>query len=204
MNPQMTSVSVKRSAMARAAVEFPPRGDRASRLRHPRSRADDLALLRRRLVAAPGAGDAPPAETEAALELRRLRVELSEALGTVSSCTRCAHRHPLPAGRWSGGHCCSGPTTGVFTDDEVAALRLSGTTPRSLTPPISDHAGCVFRGPTGCSIAPADRPNICVRYLCHDLTAELRERGDLARIRALAADIKRTFDRFVALRAARS
>lgn len=174
------------------------------RLRHPRSRADELAALRRRVAAAPGANDVPEEEAMAAAELRRLRIELSAALADIESCGGCAKGHPLPHGRWSGGHCCGCRTEDVFTDDEVAALRLSGTTPGRLVPPVSDHAGCVFRGPEGCSLDPADRPNICVRYVCRELEGELRERGDLARIKALSTRIGATLTRFSRLRAARA
>jgi hypothetical protein len=191
------------------------------RLRHPRSRADDLAELRRRFQAAPRAPftmgplaapypgalararDVGADEVQAAAELLRLRRTLSAALSDVASCGGCAEGHPLPHGRWNGGHCCGCQTVQVFTDDEVAALRLSGTTPARLAPPVSDHAGCVFRGPEGCSLDVADRPNLCVRFVCRELEGELGARGDLPRIKALAAELGATFKRFSRLRAAR-
>jgi hypothetical protein len=166
------------------------------RLRHPRSRADDVAALRRRLEAMPTAAEVPAAEAALAVELRRLREELSAALAGVSSCGGCAKGHPLPHGRWDGGHCCGCRTEQVFTDDEVAALRLSGTTAGRLAPPDGDHAGCAFRGPAGCSLAVADRPSLCVRYVCRELEGELRRRGDLARVKAIAAALGKTFERF--------
>jgi hypothetical protein len=169
------------------------------RLRHPRSRADDVAHVRRRLAAATGS----PEERALAAELRRLREELAAAFQRVDACGSCARGHPLPHGRFPGGHCCGTRTEQVFTDDEVAALALAGTSPGDLAPPTGDHAGCAFRGPEGCSLAAADRPSICVRYICRELEAELRERGDLARIKAIAASLARTFDRFRALREAR-
>ncbi|AKT41210.1 hypothetical protein [Chondromyces crocatus] len=167
------------------------------RLRHPRTRADDLAALRRRFAAV-----RPPtqAEDEAAQELRRQRLALSAALSEVTSCGGCAKGHPLPAGQWQGGHCCSGRTEGVFTDDEVAALRFAGTSHFDLMPPHAAHAGCVFRGPTGCSLRPEHRPNICVRYLCRELEDELRERGQLSAVKALSAELGRAFKNFVRLR----
>ncbi|MFT3771382.1 MAG: hypothetical protein QM820_38705 [Minicystis sp.] len=170
------------------------------RLRHPRSRADEVAALRRRFAR----GERASAEEIAlAAELRRLREALSTALANVESCSRCARGHPLPHGRWDGGHCCGTETTKVFTDDEVAALRLAGTTPSRLDPPRGDHAGCAFRGPAGCSLAVADRPNICVRFVCLELEGELRERGDLRAIKAIAAEMNKAFERFRKLRAAR-
>lgn len=174
------------------------------RLRHPRSRADEADALRRRLAAAPGPEEASPAEIEAAAELRRLREELSRALGAVSSCGRCARGHPLPNGRWDGGHCCGGRTEEIWGDDDIAALRLSGTSPRSLTLPRGDHAGCAFRGAEGCSLPVADRPNLCVRYLCLELQDELRARGDLRPIKALAAALGEAMTRFSRIRAERS
>jgi len=170
------------------------------RLRHPRSRADDVAALRRRFDAGEPAGDE---ERAIAAELRRLREALVAALAGVASCGGCSRGHPLPHGRWDGGHCCGTETRLVFTDDEVAALRLSGTTPARLVPPSGDHAGCAFRGPTGCSLAVADRPNLCVRFICRELEAELRERGDLREIKAIAAALNRAFERFRAVRAGR-
>lgn len=174
------------------------------RLRHPRSRADEVAALRARLSRADGPGQASAAEIEVAAELRRLREELAAALGAVSSCSGCARGHPLPNGRWDGGHCCGGRTEDIWSDDDLAALRLSGTGITSLTLPASDHAGCAFRGPEGCSLAVADRPNLCVRYLCEELRDELRARGDLPRLRALSAAIGAAMARFSALRAARA
>ncbi len=173
------------------------------RLRHPRSRADDVVLLRRRFAAEPAPSRVSAEERELALELRRLREALSAALEGVASCSGCARGHPLPHGRWRGGHCCGTRTELVFTDDEVAALRAAGTTPLALSPPGGDHAGCAFRGPLGCSLPPGDRPSICVRYICRELEQELDERGDRREIKALAASLGKAFERFRRLRAAR-
>jgi hypothetical protein len=173
------------------------------RLRHPRSRADDAAALRRRLIAAPGPGDAGAEEEEidAARAIRRLKGDLSAAFREASSCGGCARGHPWPHGRWSGGHCCGGRTEEVFSDAEVAELRLSGTTPERLVlPPPSDHAGCAFRGPERCSLDPEDRPALCARYVCRELEAELRGRGELAAINALRAELRRAVERFARLR----
>lgn len=173
------------------------------RLRYPRSRADEVASLRRRLAGAPGPDEVSAEEIALAEEMRRLREELSLALAGVISCGGCAHGHPLPHGRWRGGHCCGTRTALVYTDDEVAALRLSGTTPGRLIPPRGDHAGCAFRGSEGCSLEVADRPNLCVRFVCMELEGELRERGDLRAIKALGAALARAFERFRALRGER-
>lgn len=170
------------------------------RLRHERSRAEEVAALRRRFAAVEPAS---AEEIALAVELRGLREELVAALGEVSSCSGCARGHPLPHGRWDGGHCCGTRTENVFTDDEVAALRLAGTTPARLVPPAGPHEGCAFRGAQGCSLAVADRPDICVRYLCRELEDELRARGELRAVKAVATRIAGALSRFSAQRAAR-
>jgi len=163
------------------------------RIRHPQSRAAELASLRERMRALPPPEEATPEQRSAAEELRRLRERLSAALEGVESCSGCARGHPLPNGRWDGGHCCGGKTAEIFSDDEVAALYLGGTRPEHLIAPSSDHAGCAFRGATGCSLAPADRPTLCVRYICRELDRELADRGDRAGIRALRTELERLF-----------
>ncbi len=170
------------------------------RLRHPRSRADEVAALRRRFAAATSAPGA--FELQLAADLRRRREQLQSAFAGVRSCSHCARGHPLPHGRYPGGHCCGAGTTVVFTDDEVAALRLSGTTPGRLVAPTGDHAGCAFRGARGCTLTFVDRPNICVRYICLELERELRARGDLRAIRTLCIGLAEGFDRLRDLHAA--
>src|SRR5262249_35227729 len=99
--------------------------------------------------------------------------------------------------RYRGGHCCSGRTEEIFSDAEVASLRLSGTTAGRLSPPPpSDHAGCAFRGPSGCSLEPEDRPSLCVGYICQELKAELQRLDNGPKIKALAAELRSTFERF--------
>ena len=173
------------------------------RLRQPRSRADEVADVRTRLARAShayakSADDAKRGDARAlAKDLARQRVALAMALGDVRACAGCARGRPLPQGRWSGGQCCSAPTAEVFTDDEVRALALAGTTPARLVAPPGDHAGCAFRGETGCSLDVADRPTLCVRYVCRELEQELRRRGDVRAVKALASALGRTFARFV-------
>jgi hypothetical protein len=173
------------------------------RLRGPKSRADQVRELRRRLLAQADARRASPDERALASQLRRLREALAKAFRDVEACSGCARGYPLPHGRWQGGHCCGGRTEYVFTDEELGALRLSGTTPERFVPPRSDHAGCAFRGPTGCSLDVGDRPNICVRYVCRELHAELDTRGRLSEITDLESALRETFRRFVAARAER-
>jgi hypothetical protein len=171
------------------------------RLRHPRSRADDVADVRRRLVAQPSRAELSPAARAAADDVAIARRALSSALADVRSCGTCAAGYPEPHGHFDGGHCCGGRTAGVFTDDELSALRASGTTPSRLVPPGEGaHAGCAFRGPKGCSLDPADRPKICVRYTCRSLESELRARGDWKRIAALQENLRRAYARFTSSR----
>ena len=176
------------------------------RIRQPRSRADDVLSVRTRLDLADDRGSASGEEIRLAHELARLRADFTEAVGPVTSCGGCAKGQSLPHGRWNGGHCCGGETKGVFTDDEIAALKLSGTTPAKLrTPAPSDHAGCAFRGPEGCSLDVADRPNLCVRFVCRELEAELVDNDtcDWPRAKKVARELGDTFTKFEKARAAR-
>ncbi len=141
-----------------------------------------------------------PASEEAralADELRELRPRVLAAFEGVEACGGCGRGRSLPHGRWSGGFCCGGRTDGVFDDDEVAALALAGTRPRDLVPPAGDHAGCAFRGPQGCSLDARDRPNLCVRFVCRELEAELRASGRWEHTRVLSRRLEATFARFV-------
>jgi hypothetical protein len=166
------------------------------RWRHPRSRADELASLRARHRAQPPRRATSPTKREAADRMRVVRRQLSDALAEVSACRTCAKGHPEPEGRWSGGHCCGGNTLQIFSAAEVASLKAAGTKTGDWTPPDSAHAGCAFRGPTGCSLEPEDRPSICLRYICLDLRRELLERGDGRAILALASELAQLMDAF--------
>jgi hypothetical protein len=167
------------------------------RLRGPRTRAEELCDVRRRLAEQAGPGVASHAEQQLALQLRTLREELVARFATVQACARCVQ--PRSAS-WPGGHCCSGHTQALFTDDELAALRLAGTTAAQLRAPHERHAGCVFRGPQGCSLTAAHRPCLCVRYTCRELQSELDRRGDGLATARLQEEIRVRFERFVKLR----
>jgi hypothetical protein len=149
-----------------------------------------LAQLRARFGAQPSRWGVDARQRELADDLRRLKRELADTLHGADSCHGCAKGHPQPAGRWQGGHCCGGRTERVFTPDEVMALKLAGTSPGDLRAPTTDHAGCSFRGPAGCSLSPEDRPAICLRYVCLELRAELREQPRWKRI----AELSRALD----------
>jgi hypothetical protein len=170
------------------------------RWRQPRSRADEALALRRRFSREPAKSEVSSEEAAASSELRALRLALSQAIGSVESCRHCAIGHPPPHGHFAGGHCCGLQTEDAFNDDEVAALRQAGTTLRELRLPRGDHAGCAFRGATGCSLSAPDRPNLCLRYVCNDLARELNARGDLPAIEALSARMEEVYLRFITLR----
>ena len=167
------------------------------RLSGPRTRADELYDVRRRLVEQAGPRVASHAERQLALELRLLREKLGARLGTVEACAGCAR--PRSAD-WPGGGCCSGHTQDLFTDGELAALKLAGTTPARLRAPRARHAGCAFRGPRGCSLEAAHRPCQCVRYMCRELGRELDRRGDGRASARLQEELRAGFERFVELR----
>jgi hypothetical protein len=167
------------------------------RWKGPRSRREEIAAVRARIAAA-SAGRSARAEAIAlARELRELRPRVLAAFAKVEACGGCAKGHTEPHGHWAGGFCCGGRTDGVFDDREVAALALGGTRPRDLVGPAGDHAGCAFRGPEGCSLDARDRPNVCVRFVCRELEAELREGGAWTEVRALTRLLEETFTRFV-------
>ena len=134
------------------------------------------------------------AEAQLALHLRQLREELMARIGPVKSCAHCVQPQSTT---WPGGFCCSGHTEALFTDHELAALRLAGTTAAALTPPRAHQAGCVFRGPKGCSLKVAHRPCLCVRFVCGELRRELDQRGNCAAIVRLQNELRVTFDRVV-------
>jgi hypothetical protein len=171
-------------------------------LRRHRDRRAELGALRRRLR---DAAREPAGDDERALaqQLRQLRRDLAAALGAVASCGGCAARLGAGEAAWSGGFCCSGNTEDVFADDEVAALALAGVKPRHLRPPSSERAGCLFRSPTGCSLEPAHRPNVCARYICRELAAELGARGDAKKIFEIVEAIELAYLELAEQRAAR-
>jgi hypothetical protein len=172
------------------------------RVRQVPSRADELIALRSRLRAQ--RAQTPGAEERAlALEMRRLKTEVAATVGDVAACSTCATGKREPRGTYAGGDCCAGITSDLFDDDQLAAIAQGGTRPRDLTPPREAHAGCAFRGPTGCTLDTADRPPRCVHYTCMTLRKELRARGDLAAIDRVLDKLAVTMKRFAQLRATR-
>jgi len=170
------------------------------RLSGPPSRAAELLALRRRLLAEAAPGSASRAEEQLALRLRELRERLAAQWGHVEACAHCTQP---PSPDWPGGQCCSAETQELFSEHELAALRLAGTTAADLKPPRGRHSGCAFRGSSGCSLAVAHRPCVCVGYACRELLVELQRRGDAPASAGLQDELQRTFQRFVSERAAR-
>lgn len=171
------------------------------RISGPRGRAEELRAVRLRLADQDGRGVASREEVRLSLRLRGLRVLLVGCLGKVDACTRCVRPR---SEAWPGGHCCSGHTEDLFTEAELSALKLSGTTSLLLRAPRSGSAGCVFRGPSGCSLAPAHRPSLCVRYMCCDLQRELALRPDGVETNRLQEEIRVTMEAFENRREERS
>lgn len=141
-----------------------------------------------------------------AAQLLALKREMAAATGEVGSCASCAGGLPWPRGAYAGGDCCSGLADNVFSDDEVAALALTGTRPRDLVEPPRDdaQAGCVFRGARGCTLDVDDRPSVCVRYACTRLQRELARLGRLDRTEAIARELGTTLVAFTAAHEART
>lgn len=170
------------------------------RVSHQPSRADALAVLRRRLAAFPSSAQSRGEERELAETMRRLRVGIAGMLRDVRSCRSCAKGCPMPQGQWDGGFCCSGETEEIFSDDELASLAAAGVSWRMWQAPQGPHAGCVFRGAFGCSLVPEARPNLCLHYICRELSHELAKRGEFEAIDACCTALIETFRTFVVLR----
>ena len=173
------------------------------RVFHPRSRALDVFHLRHRMATLCKQPTLGRTEQELGLRLRRRREEISARLASVKSCSSCAKGAPEPNGRWDGGFCCGGNTEDLFDDDQLAALMAGGTRNRCLTLPRCAHAGCAFRGPTGCSLPAGDRPTRCVAYICDELWRELAKRKLMEPIERLVDDLLTDFKRFQTLRSQR-
>lgn len=171
------------------------------RIKHPRSRADELNVLRARFRAALAE---TPDPDERALAERVLggKRAVSSALANVTSCRSCeAEGHA-----YTGGSCCGGVTAELFDDNEVAALAQSGTRPSDLTPPAGNdqHLGCAFRGPRGCTLDVGNRPGRCVLYICEILSREIHRAGQLDGVETLIADLQRDMKAFIVAHKART
>ncbi|NVB77897.1 MAG: hypothetical protein HOV81_05830 [Kofleriaceae bacterium] len=172
------------------------------KIRQPRSRADELIELRRRLRDEV-AGGADDEERALALEVKARKLGVSSELRAVSSCATCATGQPWPRGHYDGGDCCSGVTETLFDENELAALVHAGTRAHDLVAPREGHAGCAFRGSRGCTLEVEHRPARCVHYICDVLRRELYDHGQLDSVEAKLADLDRTMQKFRAVHRAR-
>jgi hypothetical protein len=177
-----------------------------TRLRHPASRAAELNALRERVRAEVERLKAvEPAERALAEQILARKRSLSAELTEVRSCASCATGLPAPHGSYAGGACCGGVTAELFDEHELAGLVVAGTRARDLVPPAGRdaHAGCTFRGPTGCTLDVAHRPGRCVLYLCDGLRRELHREGQLDGIEAELAALQRDMIEYIAVHKAR-
>lgn len=172
------------------------------KVRQPASRVDELVILRGRLRAE-RATQPSEAERTLAAELRERKRAVTAELHDVTSCASCAKGAPWPRGQYDGGDCCAGVTNELFDEVEVAALVHAGTRVRDLVPPRDPHAGCTFRGATGCSLELEHRPARCVRYVCDTLSRELHARGRLDVVEARLAELEGSMRAFAAAHRAR-
>ena len=172
------------------------------KLRQPASRARELIEVRKRLRAEVAATTDDEERALARSVLAQKRA-VSARLDAVTSCGSCATRHPFPIGHFTGGACCAGVTADLFDEHELAALAHAGTRPRDLDAPRTDHAGCAFRGPTGCTLALAHRPARCVHYVCTTLRRELHARAQLDAIEHDLAELDHRMQQFRAVHQAR-
>jgi hypothetical protein len=163
------------------------------------SRDEELATLRARFSSQPSAREAGAEAVAVAARLLELRAAMSRAFAHVDACSSCAKKRPEPHGHWQGGACCGSRTLDLFSKNEVASLKLAGVRARDLVPPKGDHAGCAFRGETGCSLEPEQRPNICVRYICLELREELLDKPEWREISKLGAELRDEYARFESL-----
>jgi hypothetical protein len=172
------------------------------KLRQPASRAHELIELRKRLRAELAA-DVDDEERTLARSVLAQKRAVAAQLDAVKSCRTCATGQPFPVGHYDGGACCSGVTADLFDEHELAALAHAGTRLHDLIAPHADHAGCAFRGSTGCTLELAHRPARCVHYVCNTLRRELHTRGQLDAIEHQLAELDRGMRQFRAVHQAR-
>ena len=169
------------------------------KLRQPADRAHELIALHARLraeLAATPSTEEGANEHELAEAVLQQKRAVSAELTAVQSCRTCATGQPRPVGHYAGGACCSGVTADLFDEDELAALARAGTRVSDLVAPRTDHAGCAFRGSTGCTLALDHRPARCVHYVCDTLRRELHTRARLVTIEQGLAELDRRMRAF--------
>jgi hypothetical protein len=174
------------------------------RIRHPASRAAELTALHQR-VRDELAADVDDEEKRLAREVHEAKLAAADAMQDVASCASCASGQPWPTGHYAGGGCCAGVTADLFGDGELPALVHAGTRQRDLTPPAGSdaHAGCAFRGPTGCTLDVEHRPARCVHYTCQTLRRELHRVGKLDGVEAKLAALDESMRQYKLVHRAR-
>jgi hypothetical protein len=172
------------------------------RVRQVPTRADELIALGTRVREM---RREQPSEQERAVatEIRSVKRRVLTALSHVTSCATCATGKRAPRGAFAGGDCCSGITSDLFSEEQLAPLVQAGTTPRKLRAPRTTHAGCAFRGSTGCTLDADDRPARCIHYTCWGLRNELRKRGELVAMDAQLDELKALMEQHTELRKVR-
>jgi hypothetical protein len=168
------------------------------KLRQPPSRASELIELRGRLRAEI-ASKPEDHERELARAILAQKLRVAALLHDVRSCASCETEHAF-----GGGACCGGVTSSIFDDTELAALAHAGTRVDHLVAPRTEHAGCAFRGSTGCTLETAHRPARCVHYACTTLRRELHARGELDALEAALAALDRLVQELRVVHAARA
>jgi len=171
-------------------------------LRQPADRARELVALHARLRSELAATVEAEERALAEAVLAQKRA-VSAQLTAVRSCRTCATGQPRPIGHYDGGACCSGVTADLFDDNELAALAHAGTRVGDLVAPRTDHAGCSFRGATGCTLELDHRPARCVHYLCDTLRRELHTRHQLDTIERELAELDHRMQAFRVIHQAR-
>lgn len=169
------------------------------RVRQVPSRAEELITLGAR-VREMRAETPSVDELAIANEIRSVKRRALTALSHVTSCATCATGKREPRGTFAGGDCCSGITNDLFSEEQLAPLVQAGTTPRKLKAPRTAHAGCAFRGATGCTLDADDRPARCIHYTCWGLRNELRKRGELQAMDEQLDELKVLMEKHAALR----
>ncbi|CAN5648540.1 hypothetical protein BH11MYX1_BH11MYX1_21420 [soil metagenome] len=176
------------------------------KLRQPADRARELialhARLRAELAATPSIEEGAD-EVELARAVLEQKRAVSARLTAVQSCQTCATGQPRPVGHYNGGACCAGVTADLFDENELAALAHAGTRVGNLVAPRPEHAGCSFRGATGCTIELDHRPARCVHYICNTLRRELHRHQQLDAIEGELAELDRRMQAFRTVHQAR-
>jgi len=162
--------------------------------RYGRGRVTKLGRLLARFEAQPGRHFVGARARGMAERVARLKRELTEAIGEVRACAGCAEGCVTPSGYFEGGRCCGTSTLEVFSQGEVRAIKLAGVAaPREPAAGGADEAGCLFRGPTGCSVEPEARPTKCLVYVCAELRIELEDTPRFERIQGLRQELDDAF-----------